>query len=408
MKKRDPNTHDLPRVEFIALMAALMGLNALAIDVMLPALPYLGEALNVLNENDRSLVVTFYLIGFGITQILFGPISDRFGRRVPLFLGLIVYVIAAFAAIWAPTFETLLFLRLAQGMGAAGTRVITTAIVRDCYSGRAMAEIMSLVFMIFMIMPIIAPGIGQIILLTAPWEGIFIFMGILASVIVLWAFIRLPETLAKADQRPLTLPGIAQSMKIVLTNRVAMSYSFAGMFMLGMILAFVNTSQQIYVGIYGLGVLFPLAFSATALLQALSSYLNARMVGKFGMRGISHFALLAFISVSTIWWIITLFGPMNFWFFYAFMAANLFLFSWIASNANSLSMEPLGAVAGTASGLFGTIQTIGGALLGYAISQMFDGTLMPVAAGFVIMGIGALSCILYAEKGRLFRAENAS
>lgn len=405
MKKRNPNTHNLSRVEFIALMAGLMALNALAIDIMLPALPYMGEALKVLNENDRSLVVTFYMVGFGITQIFFGPLSDRFGRRKPLLIGLVVYIIAAFAAIYAPTFGSLLALRLVQGMGAAGTRVIVTAVVRDCYSGRAMAEIMSLVFMVFMIMPIIAPGAGQIILLTGPWQYIFIFMGLLAMVISLWAVLRLPETLAVEDQRPLKFTVIKDGFKAVFSNRLAIGYAMAGTFMFGQIIAFVNTSQQIYVGIYELGALFPIAFSATAVLQAVASYMNARVVGKYGMRRIAHFALMVFLINNSILLVATLFGSLNFWVFYAFLSVNMFVFSWIATNANSLSMEPLGKVAGTASGVFGTIQTVVGAGLAYLISQMFDGTLMPVAAGFVIMGVGTLISILYAEKGKLFGTE---
>lgn len=405
MKKRIPGKHSLSRVEFIALMAGLMALNALAIDIMLPALPYMGEALKVLNENDRSLVVTFYMIGFGITQIFFGPLSDRFGRRNPLLLGLGVYIICAFAAILAPTFGSLLALRLVQGMGAAGTRVIVTAVVRDCYSGRAMAEIMSLVFMVFMIMPIIAPGAGQIILLTGPWQYIFIFMGVLAIFISLWAVLRLPETLAVEDRRPLKLSIITDGFKIVFSNRTAIGYAIAGTFMFGQIIAFVNTSQQIYVGIYGLGALFPVAFSATALLQALSSYLNARVVGKYGMRNIAHLALVIFLVNNLVLWITTMFGPLNFWVFYAFLSVNMFVFSWIATNSNSLSMEPLGKVAGTASGVFGTIQTVVGAFLAYLISQMFDGTLMPVAAGFLLMGIGTLAAVLFAEKGKLFGSE---
>lgn len=402
MSTESDGARGLSRVEFIALVAALMALNALAIDVMLPALPYMAEALGVARENDRQLVLTSYLLGFGLSQIFIGPLSDRFGRRAPLLIGLVIYVIAAFAAIFAPSFGVLLFMRVVQGMGAAGTRVIAQSVVRDCYSGRAMAEIMSLVFMVFMIMPIIAPGIGQLLLMTGPWSTIFLFMAGLATVISMWAFFRLPETLAVADRRPLTVSVVSQGFVLVFTNRVAISYALAGMFMMGMILGFVNSSQQIYVGMYGLGSYFPLAFAATAGLMALSSFLNSRVVGRFGMRRISHFALLVFIVVAVIWWGFSLRGPMNFWLFYSLLAIEMFMFSWVVSNANSLSMEPLGKVAGTASAVFGFIQTVGGAVLGLLIGQSFDGTLTPIAGGILIMGVMALACVLFAEKGKLF------
>src|SRR5690606_26663238 len=168
----DHFTRVLSRPEFIALVAALMSLNALAIDVMLPALPYMGEALGVVNENDRHYVLTAYMLGFGCAQLAFGPVSDRFGRRAPLIIGLAVYVVAAFAAVFSPSFAVLLLTRFIQGVGAAGTRVIAQSMVRDKFGGRAMAEIMSMVFMVFMAVPIVAPGIGQVILLTGPWEYI--------------------------------------------------------------------------------------------------------------------------------------------------------------------------------------------------------------------------------------------
>ena len=167
---------ELSRVEFIGLVAGLMALNALAIDVMLPALPYMGEALGVSHENERQFVVGVYMLGFGLAQLAFGPLTDRYGRRAPLLAGLLVYLLCAFAATFAPDFGVLLALRFVQGMGAAGTRVIATAVVRDRYSGREMAEIMSLTFMVFMAIPIIAPGIGQVILLTGPWLYIFLVM----------------------------------------------------------------------------------------------------------------------------------------------------------------------------------------------------------------------------------------
>ena len=398
----DHYTRVLSRPEFIALMAALMALNALAIDVMLPALPYMGEALNVANENERQFVISAYMIGMGVAQLAFGPLTDRFGRRAPLLAGIAVYVVAVIVAAFAPSFTMLLVLRFIQGLGAASVRVITTAVVRDRYSGREMAEVMSLVFMVFMAIPVIAPSIGQVLLLTGPWQTIFLFMGALALIFWLWTFFRLPETLPLDKRRPLSLNGVTEGFRIVFTNRVAISYGLAGMFLFGALFGFISSSQQIYVDIYGLGVYFPIAFAAMAGLMAVSSFTNSRVVRRLGMRRLSHGAMLTFTVVSGIWLAFAMSGFLPLWLFFGLLCIIMFSFGWSASNMNSLSMEPLGAVAGTAASVFGFIQTVGGAVIGGYIGQLFDGTTIPAAAGYFSMGVMALVCILIAEKGRLF------
>jgi DHA1 family bicyclomycin/chloramphenicol resistance-like MFS transporter len=398
----ESHSRELSRVEFISLIAALFALNALAIDIMLPALPYMGEALGIANENERQLVIGAYMIGFGAAQLAFGPLSDRFGRRAPLFVGLVIYLICAFAATFAPNFTVLLALRFLQGIGAAGTRVVATSVVRDKYSGREMAEIMSLTFMVFMAIPIVAPGIGQILLLTGPWQNIFLFMGGLALVISLWGFLRLPETLPAERRRPLTVGAVTDGFRIVFTNRVAFFYGLAGMFLFGALFGFISSSQQVYVDIYGLGVYFPVAFAAMAGLMAVSSFLNSRIVRRFGMRRLSHVAMLVFIGGAVAMTLCSVLGFIPLWVFFPILAAIMFMFGWAASNMNSLSMEPLGAVAGTASSVFGFIQTVGGAVLGTYIGQHFDGTITPVALGFLSMGVLALGSVLIAEKGKLF------
>ena len=392
----------LSRPEFIALIAALMALNALAIDVMLPALPYMGEALGVTSENERQYVVSSYMLGMGIAVLAFGPLTDRFGRRAPLLFGIAVYVVAVLAAILAPTFETLLILRCIQGMGAASVRVIATAVVRDRYRGREMAEVMSLTFMVFMAIPVLAPGIGQVLLLTGPWQMIFLFMGVLAFVFWLWTYIRLPETLPVERRRPLSLRAITTGFRIVFTNRAAFAYGLAGMFLFGALFGFISSSQQIYVDIYGLGVYFPVAFAGVALLMAVSSFTNSRIVRRLGMRRISHGAVLVFTVVSGVWLALAMAGYLPLWLFLSLLCIIMFAFGWSSANMNSLSMEPLGEVAGTAASVFGFIQTVGGALIGGYIGQMFDGTTVPAAAGYFGMGVLTLVCILVAEKGRLF------
>ena len=396
------------RLEFIGLMAMLMALNALAIDIMLPGLQQIGAALGVENENHRQYVVSAYLFGFGLAQLAYGPISDRYGRRKPMLFGLAVYVISSLAVVAVPSFAGLLVLRVIQGIGSAAMRVITISIVRDIYGGRAMAEVMSLIMMVFMIVPVIAPGTGQIILLFGDWHLIFVFMAVVALAVAAWMYFRLPETLHEEDVRPFTVASVLGGFRIVLTNRVALCYTIASMFIFGALFGFINSAQQIYVGIYGLGVWFSAAFAAVAVFMAFSSFVNARLVGRFGMRGLSHASLLGFVAVTGVWLLLQILGPqpMPFALFLAFFALAMFQFGWIGSNFNSLAMEPLGHVAGTASSVLGFMGTIGGGLIGALIGQAFDGTALPMVAGFFAVSLVGLVFVLIGEKGRLFRAQN--
>ncbi len=392
----------LPRWEFISLCAALMALNALAIDIMLPALQQIGASLGVEDENSRQWVITAYFAGMAFALLPYGPASDRFGRRAPLLFGLAVYVAAAIAAAFAPSFEGLLALRFIQGIGAASTRVIAISIVRDRVGGRRMAEIMSLIFMVFMIIPVIAPGLGQLVMLVASWHMIFTSMAVIAAAIAVWAWFRLPETLHPADRRPFTLSAVRQAFGIVLTMRVPLWYTLASMTVFGALFAFINSAQQIYVGIYGLGVWFPVVFAAVAGLMAVSSFLNSRLVNRFGMRRLSHGAVVGFLVVSLVWLTWSMLDELPLPAFILLFAAAMFQFGWIGSNFNSISMEPLGHIAGSASSVQGFIQTLGGAAIGATLGQMFDGTTTPLAAGFAGLAAIGLVMVLIAEKGRLF------
>ncbi|MGX5668128.1 multidrug effflux MFS transporter [Rhizobium daejeonense] len=396
------------RAEFIAMMAFLMALNALAIDIMLPGLPQIGASLNVQNENHHQYVVSAYLIGFGIAQLFYGPIADRFGRRNPMLFGLGIYVLSSLMVVLVPSFGTLLALRFIQGIGSAATRVITISIVRDVYGGRQMAEVMSLIMMVFMIIPVVAPGTGQVIMVFGHWHWIFVFMAAAALVVGLWMYLRLPETLHADDVRPFTAKSIFQGFRIVLTNRVSLCYTIASTFIFGALFGFINSAPQIYLGIYGLGALFPVAFAGVALFMALSSFVNARLVGRFGMRRLSHASLLGFITINTVWLVVQVLGPqpMPFPLFIVFFALAMFQFGWIGSNFNSLAMEPLGHVAGTASSVLGFMGTVGGSLIGAIIGQSFNGTALPLVAGFFSVSLIGLVFVLIAERGQLFRPHN--
>ncbi|WP_416797081.1 multidrug effflux MFS transporter [Ciceribacter azotifigens] len=397
------------RPEFIALMAFLMALNALAIDIMLPGLQQIGSALNVTNENHRQYVVSAYLIGFGIAQLFYGPVADRFGRRKPMLSGLGVYVLSSLAVTLVPSFGALLVLRFIQGLGSAAMRVITISVVRDVYGGRQMAEVMSLIMMVFMVIPVVAPGTGQVIMLLGHWHLIFVFMAVVATLVGCWMYVRLPETLSPADVRPFTVRSILGGFRIVLTDRVALCYTLASTFIFGALFGFINSAQQIYVGIYHLGTWFPVAFAGVATFMALSSFVNSRLVGRFGMRRLSHASLVGFISITFVWLLVQVFGPqpMPFPLFFVLFALAMFQFGWIGSNFNSLAMEPLGHVAGTASSVLGFMGTVGGSLIGAAIGQAYDGTALPMVAGYFTVSLIGLVFVLIAEKGQLFRPHNA-
>lgn len=403
-----PRLMGMGKVEFISLMAMLIALNSMAIDIMLPGLQQIGSSLGVTNENHRQYVISAYLIGFSIAQLAFGPLSDRFGRKMPLFVGLGIYIVSAMACVFAPSFGALLVFRALQGIGSAATRVIAVSIVRDVYGGRQMAEAMSLIMMVFMIVPVIAPGIGQLVLLFGNWHLIFIFMAAMAAAVSVWMYLRLPETMDPLDRRPFTLVSVARGFQIVLTDRVALCYALASAFIFGALFGFINSAQQIYVGIYDLGVWFPVAFSAVAIMMAFSSFVNSRFVGRFGMRRLSHGALLAFITINGPWLLLTLYGPhpTPFPIYLLFFAAAMFQFGWIGSNFNSLAMEPLGHVAGTASSVLGFMGTAGGGIIGAIIGQSYNGTTLPLVTGFCVLSLIGLVFVLIAEKGKLFQPHN--
>ncbi len=392
----------LPRWEFIALAAALMALNALAIDIMLPGLQEIGASLNVADENSRQYVISAYFGGMAAALLVYGPLSDRFGRRGPLLIGLTIYVLAAAAAVFAPTFEVLLALRFIQGVGAASTRVIAVSVVRDRFGGRAMAEVMSLIFMTFMVVPVIAPSLGQLMMIFANWHMIFVLMAIIAAAITFWTWARLPETLHPEDRREIDVSSIAQGFRIVLSNRVSIGYTLASTAVFAALFGFINSAQQIYVGIYGLGAWFPILFAIVAGLMAVSSFANSKLVSRVGMRRLSHGALIGFLIVSAIWFMWSLTGPVPLAAFVTLFALAMVQFGWIGSNFNSIAMEPLGHIAGTASSIQGFIQTLGGGVVGALIGQAFDGTVTPLAAGFCGVAALALILVLVAERGRLF------
>ena len=389
--------------EFVVVIAAIMALNPLAMDMMLPALPNIGSAFNIPVPNHLQLVLSTFLVGFGAGQFVMGPLSDRFGRRPVLIGGMTVYAVASVLAIAAPSFETLLLARALQGLGTSATRVIATSIVRDCYVGRRMASVMSLAMMVFIAVPVIAPSFGQAVLLVTQWRGIFVVLMAYGVLALVWSVLRLPETLPETERKSLAPRDVLDAFRQTLTNRQTLGYALAAGSVLGALFAFVFCAQQVFTGIYHLGHYFPLAFAGIAAGTAIAGFLNARLVGRLGMRVISHGALMLYIAVAGLMLLTTSLHALPLWLFLALSALMMFSFGMMVANFTALAMEPQGHIAGTASSLYGSITTLLGIAIGMSIGQSFDGTLLPFSIGFFLCTLAALAIVAVVEKGRLFQ-----
>ncbi|KQY14494.1 multidrug effflux MFS transporter [Rhizobium sp. Root482] len=388
--------------EFVITIALMTASVALAIDIMLPALPAIGHSLGVVNTNDTQLVIGIFFLGFGCSQIIFGSLSDTFGRRHVLLAGLAFYVVTMFGAAATQSFEMLLLLRFVQGIGAAAVRITTMAIVRDCFGGREMARVMSYVMIVFMIIPIVAPSLGQAVILYANWHWIFILLGAVGAILFVWAALRLKESLPQEERLPLSVASVLTGFKTVLTNRITCGYMIGLTMFTAVICAYIVTVQQIFGEVYGLGDWLPIAFAGTAGGIAIANFANGYFVRSFGMRRISHAAVILFTLLSGAGLLISLGGRPDFTVAYLLFSVLLMLFAVIATNFTAISLEPMGHLAGTATAVTGFVSTTGGALIGGAVGQMFNGTVQPLFAGFAVFGAVTIAAVLWAEKGKLF------
>jgi MFS transporter, DHA1 family, multidrug resistance protein len=388
--------------EFVIAIASIMALNPLAMDMMLPALPNIASAFHITVANRPQAVLSTFMIGFGVGQFVMGPLSDRFGRRPVLLGGMVLYVIASLLAIAAPSFETVLLARALQGVGTSATRVIATSIVRDCYAGRRMASVMSLAMMVFIAVPVIAPSFGQAVMLLTQWRGIFIVLMLYGVLALIWSALRMPETLPMSERKSLAVRDVLGAFRQTVTNRQTLGYALAAGGVLGALFAYVFSSQQVFTEIYQLGHYFPVAFAAVAVGIAIAGFLNARIVGRLGMRVISHGGLVGAVAVAGIMLVAVKLQMLPLPLFMALSTLMMFAFGLMFANFTALAMEPQGHIAGTASSLYGSITTLLGIGIGATIGQDYNGTLLPFATGFFLCTLAALAVVLVVEKGRLF------
>lgn len=391
---------------FVALIAALMAVTPLGIDSMLPALPHIGEALHVTSENDQQWVIAVYVFGFGLAQIVYGPLSDRFGRKPVLVPSLILFAALSILAGFARSFPLLLVARLFQGVAGASSRVLTISVVRDCYSGRQMARVMSMSFMVFLMVPILAPSIGQAIMLFGNWRLIFFFLAAFALLVATVMGLTLGETLRPEYRRPLSPSVILQGIRRTLTERSALGYTIAITLVFGALMGFINSVQQIFQDVFHAPNRFPLVFAGIGLSMAVAAFVNSRVVERLGTRKVSHTALIGMIGCAGIHSLVVWSGNETILSFSLLQFATMFCFGLLGSNFGSMAMENVGEIAGTASSVQGFVSTCCGVLLGLVIGQSFDGTVLPLTLGYFVLGLGALLVVLVTERGKLFRAHH--
>lgn len=394
--------------EFVGIIALMMGVGAFAVDNLLPAFPVIEADFGVADPNQVQLLVYVYMLGFSVTQLIYGPASDIVGRRPVLMVGLAIFVVGCLMAMVATSMTMLLVARFVQGTGVAATRVLAVAIVRDRFEGREMARVMSLSIVVFIMVPVFAPGIGSLLLLLGSWRTIFASMLGLGLVLALWFGLRMPETLRPEYRLAFSVGNLTTSVRRTLTTRATIGYATAFALSFGCVMSYVGSAEQIFGSdVYGLGPYFPIAFGAIAAAMGLAAFCNSRLVGRFGMRAISHAGLLGLLALSVVQVGVALVcaGQPPLLLYGLILAGSQFLVMLVMPNFNTMAMEPLGDIAGTASSIVGFYTTLVGALLGLVVGRSFDGTVTPLGFGYLGLSAAAVIVVLWTEGGIMFRAD---
>ena len=385
--------------EFVPLIALLMALVALSIDAMLPALPAIGSDLGAAQRNDAQLVVTALFLGLGFGQLLFGPLSDFIGRKPAICAGLALFMAGCVISILAPTFEAMLAGRVLQGIGVAAPRIVTVALVRDQYEGRRMARIMSFAMAVFILVPTLAPGLGQGILYIADWRAIFITLFATAAVAGIWLTLRQPETLPAERRLRFSLRALAQSAAEVLRIRSSLGYTLAIGFVFAPFVAYLSAAQQIFQDAYGVGALFPVYFGGLALAFGVSALVNGHLVMRYGMRRLSSVAAIGatLVSLASFAGAFAFDGLLPLWMLVVTLMLVFAAIGLLYGNLNALAMQPLGHVAGVGAALVAMLSTLVSVPLGGLIGYSFDGTLYALLGSFALAGAATCAAIRWAR-----------
>lgn len=390
----------LPFAEFVSLMALMISIVALSIDAMLPALPAIGQDLAVQRANDNQLIISALFLGLALGQLIYGPLSDSIGRKTPIFVGFGIFILGCLLSLFAPSYPVMLLGRFLQGLGVAGPRSVSLALVRDLFEGNKMAKVMSYVMTVFILVPMIAPAYGQAIIVLANWRAIFTSFIILALITSLWFALRQAETLHVTKRTPLSLTRVLTASKEIMTNKTVLGYTLAAGLISGAFLGYLNSAQQIFQEHYQLGNRFPLFFAIISIALGVASFTNAQLVMRYGMKRLANTALNALTVLSTIALIIALWqaGIPPLWQFMVYLLLAFFCVGILFGNLNSLAMQPLGHIAGIGAALVGSVSTLISVPLGTWIGLSYNNTVVPLIVGLAVLAGLSVVVIWLAER----------
>ena len=375
-------------VEFVALMASLMSIVALSIDALLPALPEIGTYLGVENSNDNQMLITMIFLGLGIGQLIFGPLSDSFGRKPIIYVGFFLFVIASYICITTKSFEMMVFGRVLQGIGLSSPRTLSIAMVRDSYSGDFMAKVMSFIVMVFILVPVIAPTLGQFLLNFYDWKAIFHIQVIFGVIVILWFWRRQPETLEKEKRIKFTPRVFITGTLEFLKHKQSIAFTLISGFITGSFMVYLSTSQQIFEQQYNLAEKFPIIFASLAIAIGFSTYLNGMLVVKYGMKRIAYVSLIAYCIISLVYVVV-------FWssdnpslaVLLTFFALQFIAVGFMFGNLRALAMQPIGHIAGIGAAINGFVSTVMAVPIATYIGSFVFDSVLPLFIGFTVCGM---------------------
>ncbi len=375
-----------------------MSMVALTIDALLPALDIIGESIGVTQASDNQLLVTMIFLGLGVGPMIFGPLSDSYGRKPVVYFGFGIFVIASLICVYAPNLEYMIAGRILQGIGLSAPRTIAIAIVRDKYSGDQMARIMSFVSVVFLLVPIVAPAIGKWILDAANWESIFYIQVLTGVLVMIWFWKRQPETLKEKNRIPVRWKVFTNGFKQVLNQRITMGYTFVSGFIFGSFMVYLSTSQQVFEEQYGLKEEFPYLFAGLAVVLAISIFSNANLVLKYGMRRMVNLATISYF-ISSLAYVVFYYNEPNpaIYVLLSFFAVQFFAIGYLFGNLRALAMEPVGHIAGIAAAITGLISTLMAVPISTYIGKFVMGSVYPLFVGFLASSLISLSIIGYLQ-----------